>query len=60
MIDLDVMPPDWKFAETHAKSAKPGKAENLFVKGKHTSFCKCCFKAVEKEDVPLCSNAKEL
>ena len=24
MIDLDMMPPDWKFAQEHAKANKPG------------------------------------
>jgi hypothetical protein len=38
MIDLDTMPPDWSFAENHAKAVRPGIAEDLHVKtGKASS-----------------------
>jgi len=54
------MPPDWKFAENHAKAVKPGIADGLHMKTGNSVFCQCCLKPVEKEDVPLCANSKEL
>ena len=60
MIDLDIMPPDWKFAEQHAKAVKPGKTKSLYSKKDNRIFCQCCLKPVEKQEVPLCSNSKEL
>ena len=29
MIDLDQMPPDWEFAQNHAKAVKPGIVKNI-------------------------------
>lgn len=60
MIDLDQMPPDWKFAENHAKAVRPGIVENLQSKKGSNVYCQCCLKPVEKENVPLTSNSKEL
>lgn len=31
MIDLDMMPPDWKFAENHAKANKPGLVDDFLT-----------------------------
>ena len=60
MIDLDIMPPDWSFAENHARAVKPGIAEGLHVKTGKSVFCQCCLKPVEKEMVSLFANSKEL
>lgn len=48
MIDLDVMPADWKFAENHAKAVKPGIVNNLHTMNTSNVICQCCLKPIIK------------
>lgn len=60
MIDLDMMPPDWKFAQNHAKANKPGLVDDLLNPNSSNVFCPCCLKPIMKDEVPLLNNSKEL
>lgn len=45
MIDLDMMPPDWKFAQNHAKANKPGLVDDILNPNSSNVFCPLLFKA---------------
>jgi len=48
MIDLEMIPADWKFAQNHAKANKPGIIEDLHTANSSRVFCPCCFKPIIK------------
>lgn len=56
MIDLDTLNPDWELAARHAKAVR---AANPVSEHSHI-VCSCCFNPIEKEDVSLLENPKEL
>ena len=60
MIDLDMMPPDWIFAENHAKANKPGLVDDILHPNSSNVICPCCLKPIVKDEVPLLNNSKEL
>lgn len=60
MIDLDMMPPDWKFAEEHAKANKPGLVDDRMNPISSNLICPCCLKTIIKNEIPLLSNSKQM
>lgn len=53
MINLQKMPPDWKFAQQHAKALRPGQVENIHKTSAQNMFCPCCLKPIVKEEISM-------
>lgn len=59
MLDLDVLNPDWQFAETHGMASKTGFVD-FKANDQSTQICKCCHNFVHQEKLPICVHSKEL
>lgn len=48
MIDLDQINPDWKLAEAHAQSTRPGRSGSNI---QEVLRCPCCFRPIDKTPI---------
>jgi hypothetical protein len=55
-LEMNILNPDWNFAARHAQATRPG----LIDESEEKEECICCLKQINKQEIPLCDNSKEL
>lgn len=60
MLDLDVLGPDWRFAELHGMASRTGYNKYDQNDNDGIIICRCCLNIVHQKQVPLCVHSKEL